>query len=431
MQPVNIINQSLTYIEENLKTEITTDELADMAGYSVWHYQRLFSQMTGTPVAVYIGKRRLDRALKEIAGGRRAIDVALEYGFDTYAGFYKAFVKIYGDSPKKKILKTEVSIMFNKQLFNEQELRDILLNWDIPQDLPILDVYIIDGTEVSGNVWSIGEEYILKAGNRESLLKNLNIVKALATQGFMAATPITTKSGTEYVDGQQIVILSRGVKGSPLSKNERFGVKRQDYGRKYGESIARLHKVLKSIEAEVQPKNENLYSTVTDWVLKEVKKQNKQYQMGLSEQFFEGYINNFKILHDKLPKQLIHRDPNPSNILFDDKEVSGFIDFDLSECNVRLWDPCYCATGLLSEWRGVEGIFEKWPEILSAILHGYDSVNPLSAEEKQAVYYVLCAIEMICLAYFEGNDKLKDVAKVNREMLMYIVKNEVMIKGLI
>ena len=431
MQPVNIINQSLTYIEENLKTDITTDELAKMAGYSVWHYQRLFSQMTGTPVAVYIGKRRLDRALKEIAGGRRAIDVALEYGFDTYAGFYKAFVKIYGDSPKKKIQKTEVSIMFNKQLFNEKELRDILSNWDIPQDLPILDVHIMDGTEVSGNVWSIGEEYILKAGNLESLLKNLKINEALLAQGFMAATPITTKAGTPFLDGEQIVVLSRGVKGSPLAKNDRFGEQRCVFGRKYGESIARLHKVLASIEAEIQPKNENLYSIVADWALKEVKKQNKQYQMGLSEQFFEDYINNFKILHDKLPQQLIHRDPNPSNILFADKEVSGFIDFDLSVHNVRLWDPCYCATGLLSEWRGVEGIFEKWPEILAAILHGYDSINPLSAEEKQAVYYVLCSIEMICLAYFEGIDKLKDVAKVNREMFVYIVKNETLIKGLI
>jgi len=35
--------------------------------------------------------------------------------------------------------------------------------------------------------------------------------------------------------------------------------------------------------------------------------------------------------------------------LFDGGEVSGFIDFDLSEINVRLWDVCYCATGILSE----------------------------------------------------------------------------------
>jgi len=51
---------------------------------------------------------------------------------------------------------------------------------------------------------------------------------------------------------------------------------------------------------------------------------------------FDDYIENFGALYGKLPKQLIHRDPNPSNILFEGDEVSGFIDFDLSEINIRL-----------------------------------------------------------------------------------------------
>lgn len=36
-----------------------------------------------------------------MAFGKKAIDVAFTYGFSTYAGFYKAFVKEYGSSPKK------------------------------------------------------------------------------------------------------------------------------------------------------------------------------------------------------------------------------------------------------------------------------------------------------------------------------------------
>lgn len=92
--------------------------------------------------------------------------MALEYGFNTYAGFYKAFVRMYGGSPKQ-ILKAEVSVVFT-----EKELRDILTNWDIPQVLPILDVYIMDGSKVSGNVWAAGEDYILKTGVKEKMLKN-------------------------------------------------------------------------------------------------------------------------------------------------------------------------------------------------------------------------------------------------------------------
>ncbi|HBD63052.1 MAG TPA: AraC family transcriptional regulator [Clostridiales bacterium] len=195
MQPSDIIKSSITYIEQNLKTDITAEELANMAGYSVWHYHRLFVQVTGMSISAYIGRLRLNRALSEISGGRRAIDVALEYGFDTYAGFYKAFVRMYGGSPKNYLSKSEVSVMFT-----EKELRKVLANWDVQQDLPILDVYTMDGTKVSGNVWSIGEDYILKAGSYERILTNLKVAKALAAQGFVASTPITNKSGEEYLE---------------------------------------------------------------------------------------------------------------------------------------------------------------------------------------------------------------------------------------
>jgi len=97
----NFIKPSLDYIEQNLKTDIASEELAQMTGYSVGHYCRLFARITGSSVANYITQKRVDYALVEISSGRKAIDVVLEYGFDTYAGFYKAFVKMYGYSPSK------------------------------------------------------------------------------------------------------------------------------------------------------------------------------------------------------------------------------------------------------------------------------------------------------------------------------------------
>ena len=146
--------------------------------------------------------------------------------------------------------------------------------------------------------------------------------------------------------------------------------------------------------------------------------------MELSDSFFDEYIGTFGELFEKLSKQLIHRDPNPSNILFDGDRVSGFIDFDLSHRNIRLFDPCYCATGILSEWRGVENIYDKWPEILTGILHGYDSINPLTTEEKQAVFYVICSIQMIFVAYCEPRSEFKALAKTNRDMLQFFVENK-------
>ncbi|MDR0818092.1 MAG: helix-turn-helix domain-containing protein [Oscillospiraceae bacterium] len=422
----NIINPGLAYIEQNLKTDITVEELAGTAGYSVWHYYRLFAQTTGLSVAAYIVKRRLECALSEIAGGRKAIDTVLEYGFDTYAGFYKAFVKVYGCSPKKYLL-------LQKQSKTEgitMNIQSILTNWDIPRDLPISDIYIMDGAKVSGNVWRVGEDYILKTGERSALLKNLKIAKALTSQGFNAPIAIPTKSGEEYLDGENITVLTKGVKGEPLPKSDRFGANRKEFGYKYGQSIAKLHNALSEMESDLQPYEQNLFPHVTEWALPETKKQNEQYNMGLPDSVFDDYVSNFGTLFEKLPKQLIHRDPNPSNILFDNGDVSGFIDFDLSERNVRLWDPCYCATGILSETSGVDYSREKWLDMLEGILQGYDSVNPLTAEEKQSVFYVICSIEMICAAYFESVDVYKPQAETNRGMFRFITANETKIRGI-
>ena len=121
----NFIKVSLDYIERNLKTDITADELAQAANYSVRHYSRLFNQATGVSVANYISKRRINHALFEILAGRKAIDAVLEYGFDTYAGFYKAFVKMYGCSPMKYLT-------YYKNL-TPKELEEILMEYNLTE----------------------------------------------------------------------------------------------------------------------------------------------------------------------------------------------------------------------------------------------------------------------------------------------------------
>ena len=66
------IQKSLDYIEENLQAEITAAELADMAGFSLFHYYRLFQQATGLPVMQYILRRRLLRGHGGAVGDLRS-----------------------------------------------------------------------------------------------------------------------------------------------------------------------------------------------------------------------------------------------------------------------------------------------------------------------------------------------------------------------
>ena len=48
------IQASIDYIEEHLKDELTAEALASIAGFSVYHYSRVFHAYVGKPVMEYI-----------------------------------------------------------------------------------------------------------------------------------------------------------------------------------------------------------------------------------------------------------------------------------------------------------------------------------------------------------------------------------------
>lgn len=95
------IQDSIDYIEEHLRESMTVDELAEIAGFSPYHYYRVFNAYVGLPIMEYIRRRRLAYAASELTCGRRIIDIAMDYGFDTHNGFAKAFRKTYGCSPEQ------------------------------------------------------------------------------------------------------------------------------------------------------------------------------------------------------------------------------------------------------------------------------------------------------------------------------------------
>ena len=94
-----MIQSVLDEIDRRITDNIQDDELARTAKYSVYHFRRVFLEMTGMPVMNYVAQRKLEYALYDLSQGRRIIDVAMDYGFETHAGFSKAFKKYYGYPP--------------------------------------------------------------------------------------------------------------------------------------------------------------------------------------------------------------------------------------------------------------------------------------------------------------------------------------------
>lgn len=426
-------NQLLAYIENNLTIDLTADELAKKSGYSTYYFYRLFSSNTGKSLSAYILNRRLKKIVYEISCGKKAIDVSLNYCFSTYAGFYKAFIKEYGCSPKKylKIYKNEIvqtDYLEVKMIhLNKRELKEILKHWAIAPSLPIQEVSIDNSLYAPKRVWQIGTDYFLhQTVDTSGELKNILIAETLAKHGLSVSLPVKTIDDQLFIEDDTMFILKQGVKGEPLTIEKLFRSSVDNYGFSYGIAIAKLHQAFLEVEDQVLCDSSNLFEVVNNWALPIIQKQQKQWNLEIPEKFFSIYTEKFSTLYATLPTQIIHRDPNFENILFIDSSLNGFIDFDLVEKNVRLFDPCYCATSILSQANKENRL--AWISILTDILHGYDEENPLTKEEKRAIFYVICAIQMICVAYFSDEDNdtptFKKLAKINRELLEFIISKQ-------
>ena len=127
----------------------------------------------------------------------------------------------------------------------------------------------------------------------------------------------------------------------------------------------------------------------------------------------------FSALYPGLPRQIIHRDPNPGNIICGDRQW-GFIDFDLAERNARIYDPCYAATAVLSETFGQNN--DRWLDIYRDIICGYDSVIKLTEGERQAIPYIILANQFVCVAWFSEQDKYFEIYDTNKRMTAWLIE---------
>ena len=410
-----IIQKSLDYIEDNLRIEIAAAELAEMAHISLFHYYRLFQQATGMPVMQYILRRRLLHGVYAMKQGSTKIDAALLYGFDTYAGFYKAFCREFGSTPSEFLKSCRAKRPYRIDLTKEEHMTvthkkaaQILQAWNLDSET-ITDIYY-DGTgNKNDSACYVGEEFVLKyTANLGKLKNHIEVSKAIEGIGLLSASPVATVDGREYIqDGELYFYVTQRLSGTQMASDS-FGA---GDARFVGEIIGQLHLALSKIKDCVS--EADLLATVRDWALP-----NAKQAIGLTDAFCKEYLDTFASLYPMLPRQIIHRDPNPGNIICN-QDQWGFIDFDLAERNARIYDPCYAATAVLSERFGEDN--DQWLAVYRNIICGYDSVAHLTDEERKAIPYVILANQFVCVAWFAGQDKYAELFETNRRMTLWLI----------
>lgn len=86
------VERAIGYIEENLQNEISLSAVAAAAGYSVYHFARVFRRATGMTPASYIRRRRISEICRAMESGDRPIsEIAFAWGFNSKENFIRAF----------------------------------------------------------------------------------------------------------------------------------------------------------------------------------------------------------------------------------------------------------------------------------------------------------------------------------------------------
>ncbi len=84
------------------------ESAACAAGYSLYHFCRLFALAVGIPPGEYVRKRRLSEAARELAETRKPVgNIAREFGFQSHEAFTRSFRALFGVPPERYRRETE------------------------------------------------------------------------------------------------------------------------------------------------------------------------------------------------------------------------------------------------------------------------------------------------------------------------------------
>ncbi len=97
------INFILDFIENNLDTYLSLENLSQKANYSPYHFHRVFLTVVGERLNEFINRKRIERIASIILVKQNIPlkDLAYTYGFNSDSSFSRAFKKHYGISPTK------------------------------------------------------------------------------------------------------------------------------------------------------------------------------------------------------------------------------------------------------------------------------------------------------------------------------------------
>lgn len=273
------------------------------------------------------------------------------------------------------------------------KVEEILKEWKVESS---------EAEQIYDSAWQVGEAYVLKVyDNLGNLERNIRLLSILSDLGIPVGKLIPTRRGRNYAEDEEYYyILTERLSGKPIVSGKQLEAVSLSMGRIIGE----LHKAFLECEKQEDFWENSLLDELKGWIAEALAADG--WTM-VSKKLFADTVENLEKLYGDLPVQLIHRDVHFGNFLFEGKQFCGYIDFDLSQRNIRIFDLCYFLLGLLCEEETLEITEEKWFQVLTQVFRGYAEANKLLPQELQAVPYVMKSIELLFVAWFWGQKDMK------------------------
>lgn len=95
-----IIHELITWIDQNITHPMKIEDVAQRAGYSRWHLQRMFYDVMNERLGHYIREKKRVSAASELCTTTLTVmDISLKYGYESQQSFTRSFCRKYQVPP--------------------------------------------------------------------------------------------------------------------------------------------------------------------------------------------------------------------------------------------------------------------------------------------------------------------------------------------
>lgn len=170
------IHKVQDYIELNLGRSLSIEELSNAAGFSKYHFSRIFQGILHEPLAHYVNRIRMERALFLLAhrADKNMTDIAYELGFTDSAVFSRAFKNYHSISPRE--YRKEYSTNCKESFLLSEYNKDTAMKEWVSNPFPVTGQITLE------NLKEKQVAYVRHTGTYETLAKEyVNLIQTLFT----------------------------------------------------------------------------------------------------------------------------------------------------------------------------------------------------------------------------------------------------------